>query len=204
MEKVDHQQTGNQGSAAESVAWKARKHNKESHLGQFPSGFNADGLGFEPRVPARVQQFSRLPPSSTRPPIQCLSYGQLTTAQLRSRSLAVNDVATESESGRGFQTPTVHLSQQTPSHRERSLTNRENAARRLVTRDEARRFEGCSRSCCAEVSFRTAAPRAICLGLPGWGRFFHFRNAQLRSGDVGMGLRSRQPSPMRVRVRRGR
>ena len=29
-----------------------------------------DGPGFEPGVPARVQQFSRLPPSSTRPPIR--------------------------------------------------------------------------------------------------------------------------------------
>ena len=33
----------------------------------------ADGLGFEPRVPLRVQQFSRLPPSTTRPPIQLCS-----------------------------------------------------------------------------------------------------------------------------------
>ena len=34
----------------------------------------ADGLGFEPRVPSRVQQFSRLPPSTTRPPIQIMFY----------------------------------------------------------------------------------------------------------------------------------
>ena len=38
----------------------------------------ADGLGFEPRVPARVQQFSRLPPSSTRPPIREGHVGMLT------------------------------------------------------------------------------------------------------------------------------
>jgi len=34
----------------------------------------ADGLGFEPRVPLQVQQFSRLPPSTTRPPIRRLFY----------------------------------------------------------------------------------------------------------------------------------
>ncbi len=38
-------------------------------LSSAPRHKEADGPGFEPGVPARVQQFSRLPPSSTRPPI---------------------------------------------------------------------------------------------------------------------------------------
>ena len=45
------------------------KQNPKASQGVDKQQVKTDGPGFEPGVPARVQQFSRLPPSSTRPPI---------------------------------------------------------------------------------------------------------------------------------------